>query len=93
MLCWLQGELKWFLFKELVHTLLYIEIVLRGILGLGIHIRAMHGLGNIEEATNIGSETPSGRLLKLFCQTMPKTPASSCLSCKDRVYICVEASL
>lgn len=93
MLYWLQGELKWFLYKELVHTLFYAEIILRCILGFGMHIRAMYGLGNIEEATNTGSETPSGRLLKLFSQTMPKNPVSFCLSCKDRVYICVEASL
>ena len=88
MLCGMQGELKSFLFKELVHALFYTEIVLRVLLGFGIHIRVMHGLGNVEEATNIGSEKPSGRLLKLFSQTTPKPPASSCFLCQDSLHMC-----
>lgn len=39
-----------------------------------------------------GSETPRERLLKLFPDSA-KNLVSSCLSCKDKVGICVEASL
>lgn len=50
------------------------------------------GLGNAEEANNRLRNTKRKTFETVFPDSA-KTPVSSCLSCKDKVCICVEASL